>query len=144
MLFSEKLKEARNNAGMTQSELADKAGIPLRMLVGYEQGEHYPRKQEIYLNLAHAINVPQEHLLTEDELIVVEAAERYGYRGATQAEDLLREFDRIRTSSDLSEGDKKAVIESLRQIFFDSKARNKEKYTPKQYRAGTTAGLRCE
>lgn len=141
MLFSEKLKEARDNAGMTQSELADKAGLPLRMLVGYEQGEHYPRKREIYLDLADALNVPQEYLLTEDEIIVVDVAERYGYRGATQAEDLLREFDRIRTSSDLSEGDKKAVIEALRQIFLDSKARNKEKYTPKQYRAEPMTGL---
>lgn len=141
MLFSEKLREARNNAGMTQSELADKAGIPLRMLVVYERGEHYPRRRAIYLNLADALDVPQEHLLTEDELIVVEAAERYGYRGATQAEDLLREFDRIRASSDLSEGDKKAVIEALRQIFLDSKARNKEKYTPKLYRAEPATGL---
>lgn len=144
MKLAEKLKKARTDAGLTQSELASKAGITLRMLVRYEQGEHYPRKREIYLNLANALSVPQEYLLADDEMFVIEAAERYGYRGAMQAEDLLRDFAQLRASEEMCENDEKAVVKSLQQIFWESKVRNKEKYTPRQYRAGSTAGLRCE
>ena len=43
MKFSEKLKEARKNAGLKQPELAKAVGVSVRTIASYETGETYPR-----------------------------------------------------------------------------------------------------
>jgi transcriptional regulator with XRE-family HTH domain len=40
--FAEKLKELREQAGMTQTALADASRLPLGSIRGYEQGQREP------------------------------------------------------------------------------------------------------
>jgi transcriptional regulator with XRE-family HTH domain len=43
MTFAERLKQLREQAGLSQSELADASGVPVWTLRGYEQGRREPQ-----------------------------------------------------------------------------------------------------
>ena len=45
--FSEKLKDARSEAGITQAELAEKIGVSVRSVQAYEQGVKSPRQNTL-------------------------------------------------------------------------------------------------
>lgn len=134
MNFAEKVKTARKSLGYTQQQLADATHLSLRTIISYEKGDSCPRKGETYAALAKALNVSTSYLLTEDEAFVVAAAERYGSRGATQAHDVIAGFAGLCAGGILSEQDKDAVMKALQDIYWESKARNVQKYTPKKYK----------
>ena len=67
MKFGEKVRAARQNAGMSQEALAKAVDVSLRTILGYENENRYPRKREIYAKLADALHVDVNYLLTEDE-----------------------------------------------------------------------------
>ena len=86
MRFCEKLKEARTKAGLKQEELAKALGVSLRTITNYESGECYPRKRDIYHKLAELFHTEENYFLNEDEEFLLSAAERYGAKGAKQAQ----------------------------------------------------------
>lgn len=133
MTFGEKLKEARKSAGLTQTELGEASGISLRTICLYENGKMYPRKRENYQKLADALQVDVQYLMGENESFVVKATEEYGGQGAKQAEKLISDMSALYAGGDLSDEDKDAVMKALQEIYWQSKARNVEKYTPKKY-----------
>lgn len=133
MNFAEKIKTARKSLGYTQQQLADATHLSLRTIISYEKGDSSPRKGETYATLAKVLNVSTSYLLTEDEAFVVAAAERYGSRGAAQAQDVIEGFAGLCAGGTLSEQDKDAVMKALQDIYWESKARNVQKYTPKKY-----------
>ncbi len=55
-LFAERLRTLRNNAGLTQAQLAEKAGMDRALITRYETGNAMPRKKAIE-RLAAALNV---------------------------------------------------------------------------------------
>ena len=110
MKFAEKVRAARLNMGYTQKQLAEKTRVALRTIVSYEKGDSYPRKRETYAALANALDVETNYLLTEDEEFVVNAAERYGTRGAAQAQAVIEGFSGLCAGGALSEEDKDAVM----------------------------------
>ena len=132
MSFAEKVKTARKSLGYTQKQLAEVAHLSLRTIVSYEQGDSHPKTREIYTALAEALNVSISYLLTEDEAFVVAAAERYGSRGAAQAQDVIQGFAGLCAGGTLSEQDKDAVMKALQDIYWESKARNVQKYSPQK------------
>ena len=134
MKFAEKVRAARLNIGYTQKQLAEITHVALRTIVSYEKGESYPRKRETYAALANALDVETNYLLTEDEEFVVNAAERYGTRGAAQAQAVIEGFSGLCAGGALSEEDKDAVMKALQDIYWESKARNVQKYTPKKFK----------
>ena len=81
-----------------------------------------------------ALNVEKNYLLTEDEEFVVNAAEQYGTRGASQAQAVIEGFSGLCAGGTLSEEDKDAVMKALQDIYWESKARNVQKYTPKKFK----------
>lgn len=81
-----------------------------------------------------ALNVETNYLLTEDEEFVVNAAERYGAHGASQAQAVIDGFSGLCAGGTLSEEDKDAVMKALQDIYWESKARNVQKYTPKKFK----------
>ena len=134
MKFAEKLRAARLKMGYTQTQLAGMAHVSLRTIINYEKGDVYPRKGETYATLAKALNVSASYLLTEDEAFVVAAAEKYGSRGASQAQAVIEGFSGLCAGGTLSEEDKDAVMKALQDIYWESKARNTQKYTPKKFK----------
>lgn len=133
MKFGEKLRDLRKKNGLTQADLAEKAGISLRTVNYYESGTTYPKNREIYTTLANILDVDVNYLRNEDDEFITRASERYGYRGAKQAEELVAEIGGLFAGGELSESDKDAVMQALQQAYWDAKKENK-KYTPKKYR----------
>lgn len=71
-LFSMRLRQARERAGISQHELGVRAGVDESVagprINQYENGVHQPR-QEMVLELANALGVPAAFLSTKDELL---------------------------------------------------------------------------
>jgi transcriptional regulator with XRE-family HTH domain len=56
MTFGQRLQELRTQAGLSQSQLADRSGIPVWTLRGYEQGRREPLWNVLF-KLADALGV---------------------------------------------------------------------------------------
>ncbi|MGF0008516.1 helix-turn-helix domain-containing protein [Eubacteriales bacterium SGI.150] len=134
MTFGEKFKEQRLKLGLTQKELAAKLNLNYRMISMYETGRSFPRSRENYKKMAEVFGVNVNYLLTEDEDFVAQAGEKYGARGMKQAQELLDDMSGLFAGGTLSEQDKDAVMRAMQDIYWESKERNVEKYTPKKYR----------
>lgn len=68
MTIGERIKEFRLKAGLTQSELAEKLGIPYQSIGQWERGLRSP-KIETLQKIASALGVPLSQLLTQNEQI---------------------------------------------------------------------------
>jgi transcriptional regulator with XRE-family HTH domain len=62
MRFPELIQKLREQAGLSQSELARKAGVPVRSVQNWEQGHRMPRPQAL-LPLAGALGVAVDKLI---------------------------------------------------------------------------------
>lgn len=138
MTFGEKFKTEREKRGLTQQEVADGLGINRRMITRYENGISFPRTKEAYRKIADYFEVDVNYLLTEDEEFVVTASEQYGTRGMRQAQQLIDGMSGLFAGGELSDEDKDAVMKALQDIYWESKARNVEKYTPKKFKKTET------
>ncbi len=134
MTFAEKFKTERAKKGLTQQQTADGLSLNRRMITRYECGEALPRTREAYKKIADFFGVDVNYLLTEDEDFAVLATEKYGVRGKKQAQDLVDGISGLFAGGTLSEQDKDAVMKALQDIYWDSKTRNIEKYTPNKYK----------
>ena len=133
MKFGEKLRDLRKKDGLTQAELAEKAGISLRTVNYYESCKTYPKNREVYTTLADILDVDVNYLRNEGDDFITLANQKYGYHGAKQAEKLVAEIGGLFAGGELSETDKDAVMRSLQEAYWEAKEENK-KYTPKKYR----------
>ena len=134
MTFGEKFKEEREKRGLTQQEVADALNINRRMITRYENGVSFPRTRDAYKKIADFFQVDVNYLRTENDEFVVEASEQYGSRGMKQAQQLIDGMSGLFAGGSLSEQDKDAVMKALQDIYWESKARNVSKYTPKKYK----------
>ena len=123
MTFGEKFKAEREKKNLTQQQVADGLGINRRMITRYENNLSFPRTRDNYKKIA------------DFDAFVVQASEQYGTRGMKQAQDLIDGMSGLFAGGTLSEQDKDAVMKALQDIYWESKARNVEKYTPKKYKA---------
>ena len=105
MRFCEKLKDARTKAGMKQEELAKALGVSLRTITNYESGECYPRKRDIYHKLAELFHTEENYFLNEDEEFLLSAAEKYGAKGAKQAQALVDEVSGLFAGGNIADED---------------------------------------
>ena len=55
MVFKDRLKEKRVEAGLTQAELAKKAGVTARTIQNYELGNRKPANMEVIQKIADAL-----------------------------------------------------------------------------------------
>ena len=134
MTFGEKFKSERKKRDMTQQEVAEALGVSRRMITRYENGEEFPRTKDAYKRIAEFFEVDVNLLLTEDEEFVVQASEQYGRRGMKQAQDLIDGMSCLFAGGTLTDQDKDAVMKALQDIYWESKKRNVEKYTPDKYK----------
>lgn len=134
MKFGDKVKGLREQKGISQSELAKLMGVSSRAIQYYENGEGYPRKRELYKKLADFFEVELNYLLTEGAEFIAEASERYGRRGAIQAQLILEQASALFAGGELSEDDQLAFVHEIQHLYLDSKERAREKFTPKKYK----------
>lgn len=132
MAFDERLKKYREQKGLTQDQLAKRSGISCRMIQNYESGLYRPRLGAAE-KLASALEIPVSDLLGESGTLVVQATEKYGSRGAKQAEELMSEVTGLFAGGDLAEEDMDVMMKAITEAYWIAKEKNK-KFTPKCYR----------
>ena len=80
--FGQRLREARINAGLSQSELEEISGIPKARLSRYENGHVEPSIQTLN-RLARALNVSEASLLGDERAALEEFESVLKERGIT-------------------------------------------------------------
>jgi len=78
--FGQRLREARVNAGLSQSELEELSGIPKARLSRYENGHVAPSIQTLE-RLARALNVSEASLLGDQRAVLEEFFDVLAGRG---------------------------------------------------------------
>ena len=133
MDFKVKLKELREQRGLTQNKLGELCGITGRSIQNYELGIRTPKNMMTVRKLAEALGVSADQLLGDDGMMIVEATEKYGARGAKQAKELLSEVTGLFAGGEMSEVDMDEMMRAIQDAYWDAKDKNK-KYTPKKFR----------
>ena len=133
MVFKDRLKETRLEAGLTQVELAGKAGVTTRTIQNYELGNRKPANMEVIQRIADALNTTTEYLLGSSGAYVVEAQERGGAKAARDIEELVSEVTGLFAGGELSEEAIEGAMKALNDAYWMAKEKNR-KYTPKKYR----------
>ena len=100
--FSDRLKGLREKNDMTQEQLAKVSGVSPRTIQRYECGTSRPRLDAAE-KLAKALNISVDQLLGTDGMLVAQAAEQYGARGAKQAQQLTDEVTGLFTGGELAQ-----------------------------------------
>lgn len=90
MEFSERLKELRKQAHLTQVELASKLGIVQSSYADWERGKKKPTQDNL-VKIAQVLNVSVDYLVgnseeKSDELDNIELLFRMNSKGMTEAE----------------------------------------------------------
>ena len=133
MKFNERLKKYRVEKGLTQAQLSELAGITTRQIQNYEGGKARPRLDAAE-KIAKALNITTDELLGNADMLVAQAAEKYGARGAKQAQQLTDELTGLFTGGDLAEADMELMMKAIQDAYWIAKEKNK-KFTPKKYRS---------
>lgn len=133
MVFKERLKEKRMEAGLTQVQLAEKAGVTARTIQNYELGNRKPSNMEVIQKIADALNTTTEYLLGSSGTYVVEAHEKGGSKAARDIEQLVSEVIGLFAGGELSEESLEGAMKALNDAYWIAKEKNR-KFTPKKYR----------
>lgn len=135
--FPEKVKAARNELDLSQTQLGELAGVSLRTIVAYEKGEKEPRPSTL-LKLAKALKV-SVRFLTDDECnnpmqdiekdgYIEEARRRYGSRGMKDMQTLLAENTALFAGGELSQEQKDTFFQAIMTAYVTCKEEAKKKY----------------
>lgn len=125
MRFNERLKNLREKKGLTQAQLSDRVGISSRMIQKYESGASRPRFDAAE-KLAAALEISVSELLGESGSFVVQAADRYGSRGARQAQELMDEVTGLFAGGEMADEDMDAMMKAISDAYWIAKEKNKK------------------
>lgn len=141
MTFSDKIKRAREVAGLTQQQLADQVGVSKRTIASYECTNAIARRSTTE-KLARALKVSVRYLIDEEctnplmdiekDAHVEEARKQYGASGARDVDALLNENAALFAGGELSQDEKDAFFEAVMQAYFASKNEAKRKFGTKK------------
>ena len=133
MKFNERLKELREKNNLTQEQLAKISGVSSRMIQRYEYGTSRPRLDAAE-KIAKALNVSTDELLGNADMLIAQANEKYGARGAKQAKQLTDEVTGLFAGGDMAEEDMDLMMKAIQDAYWIAKQNNK-KFTPKKHRS---------
>ncbi len=135
--IAQKIKEQRNELGITQSALAQAVGISTRSVFGYEAGQKTPRPGTV-IKLAKVLGVSAKYL-TDDNLdepadetkekYVNEAAVKYGEQGARDLQALLNDNIALFAGGELSQSEKDTFFEAVMRAYITCKDESKARFT---------------
>lgn len=126
MAFAENLKEKRAQSGLTQAELAMKAGVTARTIQNYELGTRKPGNMVIVQRIADVLGTTTEQLLSSGETLVVEAHERGGARAAKDINELVSEVTGMFAGGKLSDDALDGAMRALNEAYWIAKDKNKK------------------
>ena len=120
--FGAKVKEQRGNLGLSQKQLAEKAGMGIRTITSYELGERKPYQAQLY-KLAKALEVSTEDpSYGLDRMEYVEdMRKKSGTREALDLQKMLAENTALFAGGTLSEEAKDAYFQAVAEAYYDCK-----------------------
>ncbi len=130
MNFAEKVRYYRKEKGLSQTALAEKIEVTTRTVQSYEAGRSYPKSRETYHLLASVLDVDTNFLMTEEDLFVAEAENRYGAKGADQARELITQVGGLFAGGELDEEDMDEMMQAIQEAYWLAK-KNNRKYASK-------------
>ncbi len=133
MKFGQRLKILREDQGLTQEDLAKMVGVSSKTISRYESGESNPRYPKIYDDLAQALEINKHELLSDEDAFVLSIKEKFGSHDANYASDLINGMVGLMAGGDMTDDDKRVILETLQEAFIISKKENK-KFIPKKFR----------
>ena len=121
--FGAKVKEQRGNLGLSQKQLAEKAGMGIRTITSYELGERKPYQAQLY-KLAKALEVSTEYLQNDN----IEDPS-YGLDRMEYVEDMRKnsgtrealDLQKMLAENTLSEEAKDAYFQAVAEAYYDCK-----------------------
>ena len=120
MTFGEKVREARGNAGLSQTELGRQVGVTLRTVRGWEVEGRYPSGADTYEKLANALGCELDYLISNDEIRALEAIKSKGHTSeARQAKAVLNEARKVFASNVISKKEKMSFLQDIQNIFLN-------------------------
>lgn len=137
--FPEKLRTARTEAGISQTDLSARVGVSRRSIFAYENGNSVPRKN-VLRRLAGELGVtvayltddgstdPDEGRVREENINL--ARDRFGARGAREAADLLDRNSAFFAGGDVPQEDKDAFFQAVMTAYVTAKEEARKKFTP--------------
>lgn len=126
MPFAENLKEKRAQSGLTQAELAERAGVTARTIQNYELGTRRPSNMVVVQRIADALGTTTEQLLSSGETLVVAAHERGGARAAKDINELVSEVTGMFAGGKLSDDALDGAMRALNEAYWIAKDKNKK------------------
>lgn len=115
---------------MTQEQLTKVSGVSPRTIQRYECGTSRPRLDAAE-KLAKALNISVDQLIGTDGMLVAQAAEQYGARGAKQAQQLTDEVTGLFTDGELAQDDMDVMMQAIMDASIGLRKR-KTKSTPQR------------
>ena len=144
MRFPEKLRDAREKAHISQTDLSTQVGVSRRSIFAYENGDSVPRKN-ILRKLAQALNVTVAYLTDDDsndpdqgrarEENINMVRDRFGSKGAMEAAELLDRNSAFFAGGEIPQEDKDAFFEAIMTAYVTAKTEAKKKFTPNSRRS---------
>lgn len=131
MVFKERLKQKRIEAGMTQVQLAQSSGVTARTIQNYELGTRKPSNMEVVQKIADVLHTTTEYLLGSSGTYVVEAHEKDGAQSAKDIEQLVSEVTGLFAGGELSEESLEGAMKALNDAYWIAKEKNR-KYAAKK------------
>jgi len=139
--FKDKVRERRGALGLTQRELASKAGIGFRTIVSYESGERFPYAAQLY-KLAKALEVSTEYLKSDEIEDPTFGMERMDYvedmrrtagtRESLDLEAMLAQNQALFAGGTISEEAKDAYFQAVMKAYLECKEAAKETFGRKK------------
>lgn len=116
--------------------MAEKIGVTRRVICSYENDKSRPRGTERYKKLAEALNVNVNYLLSEDDAFIADVEDKYGRRGARQAQELLAEVTGLFAGGEMADEDMREMVDAIQEAYLIAKKNNKN--TPRRNTAKTS------
>ncbi|MDD3654820.1 MAG: helix-turn-helix transcriptional regulator [Desulfotomaculaceae bacterium] len=126
MLFGDRLKKLRRDAGLTQAELGKRIGVSERVIGYYEANARFPNKQETLQKISEVFDVSIDSLVGKEGSFLQRAAEKYGYTGSKQAQKVLQDVQALFAGGELPEADRDMFFRLLTEMYFETKQINKK------------------
>lgn len=138
MTFAEKVKQARINEGLSQTQLAEKVGVSLRAITAYERTGTKPRPSTL-AKLAEVLKVSTTYLTDvacdnpiegiEKDALIMEARAKYGSSGARDVNELLEANRALFAGGELSEDQKERYFQAITEAYFACRQEAKKKFS---------------
>ena len=137
--FAEKVREARLQRQLSQTELGNRIGVTIRTITSYEKEGKMPRKKMLYA-LAKELGVSTRYLIDEncddplaeieEDAYLEEAREKYGASGERDVDGLLAANTALFAGGELSQDQKDAFFAAIVAAYAKCKEEASKKFNP--------------